>query len=55
MKPKMPTEQSSQEEPKETAVKPDASTARTLRVCFQKFLSYFAGDMAPLGKWMESR
>lgn len=55
MKPELPSEQKSQEDkPKETPVRPGASTTQTFRARFRKFLSYFAGDMAPFGKWMES-
>ncbi|CAG07855.1 unnamed protein product [Tetraodon nigroviridis] len=55
MKPELPAQQRSQEDqPKESPVRPDASAAQTFRARFRKFLSYFAGDMAPFGKWMES-
>uniref|UniRef100_H3DD80 Solute carrier family 14 member 2 n=1 Tax=Tetraodon nigroviridis TaxID=99883 RepID=H3DD80_TETNG len=54
MKPELPAQQRSQEDqPKESPVRPDASAAQTFRARFRKFLSYFAGDMAPFGKWME--
>lgn len=55
MKPEVPTVQKSQEDkPKESPVGPDASAMQTFRARFRKFLSYFAGDMAPFAKWMES-
>uniref|UniRef100_H3DD79 Solute carrier family 14 member 2 n=1 Tax=Tetraodon nigroviridis TaxID=99883 RepID=H3DD79_TETNG len=48
MKPELPAQQRSQEDqPKESPA------AQTFRARFRKFLSYFAGDMAPFGKWME--
>lgn len=52
MKSKLPSEQ--EEKPEENPVRSDGRTAQTSRDRFRKFISYFAGDMAPFGKWMES-
>lgn len=49
MKSELPTEQEDKPE-----VRSDSPATQTSRARFRKFLSYFAGDMAPLGKWMES-
>lgn len=52
MKSELPTDQ--EDKPEENPVRSDSPTMQTSRARFRKFLSYFAGDMAPLGKWMES-
>uniref|UniRef100_A0A674N123 Solute carrier family 14 member 2 n=1 Tax=Takifugu rubripes TaxID=31033 RepID=A0A674N123_TAKRU len=44
----LPTEQ--EDKPEEGSGGPATQTSRAR---FRKFLSYFAGDMAPFGKWME--
>lgn len=55
MKPELPSEQKPQEDKaKESPVSPGASAAQRCRARLQKFTTYFAGDMAPFGKWMES-
>lgn len=55
MKPELPSEQKSQEEKaKQSPATPEASAVQTCRARLRKFTSYFAGDMAPFGKWMES-
>lgn len=55
MKPELPTDQKSQEDKsKENPASSHASAAQMSRACFRKFLSYFAGDMAPFAKWMKS-
>lgn len=51
MKSELPTEQ---DKPEENPVRSDGPATQTCRARFRKFLSYFAGDMAPFGKWMES-
>ena len=47
---------SSQENKKEKeAAQPKATRRQRSKACFLKGVSYFAGDMEPLAKWMESK